>query len=318
MLLKSTDDKSRRIALLEDLQRSDRIDARQRRWLREELSRVRIGIEGEKESAYFLDQHFKGGKNHVWLHDLRIVVDGDVAQIDHLVINRAFGMYLIETKNYGGNVSINEQGEFTIDYGEESFGIPSPIEQSRRHARILLRLMERLGIGNRTGSPLQCHHVVMFHPRAIIRRPPQSAVDTSNIIKADQFPSWHEKFTSDDGISALETLRGLVNVRSLETIKEWGDKLIRQHRPANPLELPEFMTVNPPGPPVLETTATSAPRASMERAGPVTPTVDRQKKLICLQCNAKISFNEGRFCWNQEARFKGGQYCREHQKLFPA
>lgn len=317
MLLKSPDDKSKRLGLLEDLQRSDLIDARQRKWLREELSRVKTGIAGEKESAYVLDQYFKGGKNHVWLHDLRIVFEGDVAQIDHLVINRAFGMYLIETKNYGGNVSINEQGEFTIDYGDESFGVPSPIEQSRRHARILLRLMERLGIGNRTGGPLQCHHVVMFHPRAIIRRPPKSLVDTRNIIKADQFPSWHEEFTKEDGISTLEALRGLVNIRALETLKEWGEMLIRQHRPANPLELPDFMAArHSPEPAAGVSPRSPVPSPSPAPAAPAP--APGQKKLICLHCNAKITFNEGRFCWNQESRFKGGQYCREHQKLFPA
>ncbi len=66
------------------------------KWLREELSRFRKGIQGEKDSAYYLDQYFKGGQNHVLLHDLRFVVDGDVVQIDHLIINRGFGCYLID------------------------------------------------------------------------------------------------------------------------------------------------------------------------------------------------------------------------------
>ncbi|WP_088287324.1 hypothetical protein [Ideonella sp. A 288] len=30
-------------------------------------------------------------------------------------------------------------------------------------------------------------------------------------------------------------------------------------------------------------------------------------------CGAKLSFAEGKFCWNNEARFGGLQYCREHQ-----
>ena len=41
----------------------------------------------------------------------------------------------------------------------------------------------------------------------------------------------------------------------------------------------------------------------------------RTKRLICLHCNEKISWAEGRFCWGNSARFKGGQYCREHQAL---
>ena len=209
--------------MLEDLQQSPLLDARQKKWLREELLRYRKGIQGERESAYYLDQYFKGGENHVVLHDLRFVVDGDVAQIDHLVINRGIGVYLIETKNYSGNLVINDRGEFTVEYDDDHFGIPSPIEQSRRHERILSRLLARLGIVNRAGGPLSCHHVVMLHPKAIIRRPAAKSFDTSNVIKADQFPTWHGQFVDKSGFT--DVLKLAVNIRALDTIKEWGEKL---------------------------------------------------------------------------------------------
>jgi hypothetical protein len=306
MLLKSADDKSRRIALLHDLQNSTALDQRQKKWLREELIRLRKGIQGERDSAYFLDQHFKGAENHVLLHDLRIQVDGDVAQIDHVIINRGVGMYLLETKNYSGNVLINEHGEFTVDYDGERFGVESPVEQSRRHARILQRLLERLEIRSRTGGPLDCYHVVMFHPKAVITRPDKAAFDTSNVIKADQFPTWHEQFVEREfGVSKI--LQAAVNLRSRDTIKEWGEKLKRQHLPANLLELPEFMQPRTapaaPAPPAASTTLNAAQ-------------AEGAKRLICLHCNGKISFPEGKFCWNNSARFRGGQYCREHQALF--
>ncbi len=307
MLLKSADDKSKRLALLEDLQQSALLDARQKLWLREELVRLRKGIQGERDSAYFLDQHFKDGQNHVVLHDLRFVVDGDVAQIDHLVINRGLGMYLIETKNYAGNVIINEHGEFTVDYGTDRFGVQSPVEQSRRHARILHKLMERLGIVGRTGGPPECFHVVMFHPKAIITRPKAPGVDASHVIKADQFPTWHGQFV-DKELGVGKVLRAVVNMRSLDTIKEWGEKLIRQHRPANLLELPDFMKAT--------ATAPRAEPAPAPAAGTASAAEQPAKKLICLQCNAKISYAEGKFCWNNSLRFAGGQYCREHQARF--
>lgn len=78
MLLKSADDKSKRRELLEELQRSEYVDSTQRKWLREELMRLNKGIQGERESAHYLDQYFKDGVNHVFLHDLRFVVDGEV------------------------------------------------------------------------------------------------------------------------------------------------------------------------------------------------------------------------------------------------
>lgn len=321
MLLKSADDKTKRIALLEDLQKSTLLDARQKKWLREELGRLRKGLQGERDSAYYLDQYFKDSENHVVLHDLRFKFEGDVAQIDHLVISRALGIYLIETKNYAGNVSINAHGEFTVDYDGDRFGVPSPIEQSRRHERVLLRLMERLGIEARIGGAMQCHHVVMFNPKSIITRPKPGEFDTRNVIKADQFPSWRGQYV-DREVGGTGIFKAIANLRSFDTIKEWGEKLIRQHRPGNLLELPEFMQVRKP-----RENAKLAPNPTEPIQSPVDATgssavskigeaCSGEKKLICLHCNSKISFAEGRFCWNNALRFKGGQYCREHQALF--
>ena len=320
MLLKPADDKSKRLTLLEDLQKSALLDFRQKKWLREELGRFRKGIQGERDSAYYLDQYFKGGENHVVLHDLRFAVDGDVAQIDHLIINRGIGIYLIETKNYSGNLVINEHGEFTAEYDDDHFGIPSPIEQSRRHERILLRLLTTLGIENRTGAPLSCYHLVMLHPKAVIRRPAAKTFDTSNVIKADQFPTWHGQFVEKIGFT--DALKMAVNLRARDTIQEWGEKLKRQHRPANQLELPDFMRPAPQTKaPVLKpevAPAVSRPStvaaATPAQETPQTPAPS--KRLICAKCASKISYPEGKFCWNNEKRFGGLQYCREHQLMF--
>ncbi len=297
------------------------LDFRQKKWLREELGRLRKGIQGERDSAYYLDQYFKDSENHVVLHDLRFVFEGDVAQIDYLVISRALGIYLIGTKNYAGDVSINAHGEFTVDYDGDRFGVPSPIEQSHRHERVLLRLMDRLGIEARVGGAMQCHHVVMFNPKSIITRPKPNEFDTRNVIKADQFPSWREQYV-DREVGGTKIFKAIANLRSFDTIKEWGEKLVRQHRPANLLDLPEFMQVqkvrekaktNPQSTdstqlPVAETVLTAVANSAGNGSG--------EKRLICLHCNKKISFAEGRFCWNSAVRFNGGQYCREHQAFF--
>lgn len=335
MILKSADSKLKRLQLLEELQQSDRLDDFQRNWLRQQLPRERKGIQGEKEAAFFLDQYYKQGTNHVVLHDLRLVVDGDVAQIDHLVINRAIGMYLIETKNYRGNLIINENGEFTVEYDNgDRYGIPSPLEQSKRHERILRRALERLDIKSRTGGPIDLFHVVMVHPQALITRPPAKAFDTSNVIKADQFPSWHTGFVDRES-SVGVTLKAAVNMRSLDTIKEWGEKLVRQHRPASQLDLPDFMQPKKHVPAALRPVdsvakAVVAPGKPAPGAAPVPPPQPRngvqqnqtiaspapERKLICVQCGTKISFAEGKFCWNNSRRFGGHQYCREHQANF--
>jgi hypothetical protein len=316
MLIKSADDKSKRLALLQDLQQSPMLDTRQKEWLRDELRRCKAGIEGEKAAAFYLDGHYKDSQNNVVLHDLRFQIDGEVAQIDHLVINRTGYVVLIETKNYSGDLEVNAHGEFTARYGKDRYGIPSPFEQSRRHARILGRLLERLEISTRTDKLPEFHNVVMMHPKAIIERPDPKAFDTSFLIKADQFPAWHDKLV--DGVGAGALFKALFNMRSPETIAEWGQKLKRQHRPADLLVLPEFMQPKPKLVQAATVPKKAAPAPIETPATPIATEADASlaKKLICAQCREKISFPEGKFCWNNAKRFGGLQYCREHQGLF--
>ena len=311
MLLKSADDKSKRLHLLETLQNADVLDATQRKWLHEEVVRVTKGLQGERDSAYYIDSYFKDSANHVVLHDLRLVVDGDVAQIDHLIFNRGLGAYLIETKNYAGNLDINERGEFTASYGRMQFGVPSPLEQSKRHERVLLKCLHQLGISGRMQSDLRMIHLVMLHPKAIIHRPPAAAFDTSNVIKADQFPQWHRQFI--DGVGVATVLKAAVNMRSLDTLADWGRKLMQLHQPADPLALPAFMQ---PKHPVHGWAVAPTPDAAGAEQASAADTTPPTKRLLCAECGSKISYAEGKYCWNQPQRFGGLQYCREHQRQF--
>ena len=326
MLIKLADDKSKRVALLQDLQKSSLLDARQKEWLRVELRNLTAGIKGEREAAFHLDGHYKDGQNNVLLHDLRFQIDGEVAQIDHLVINRTGYMVLIETKNYSGDLEVNAHGEFTVRYGKDRYGIASPYEQSRRHARILSKLLERLEISTRTDKLPELHNVVMMHPQAIIQRPDPKAFDTSFLIKADQFRAWHEKLV--DGFSTGGVFKAIFNMRSPDSIREWGEKLKRQHRPQDQLDLPDFMQPKaqqaqqpqqPQPSPATKPTQYAAPQpiAAPVAAEPAPPDLALAKKLICAHCRAKICYPEGKFCWNNAKRFGGLQYCREHQGLFP-
>lgn len=303
MILKHADDKSRRIEFLEQIRKSTLLDARQKSWIDDELNRTKRGIEGERDAAHYLDTHWRDSRDHVVLHDLRIVVDDEVAQIDHLIISRACRFYLLETKNFGCNVVISDRGEFTAEYGRQRWGIPSPIEQSRRHEVILARMLERLGITGRANTKPTFQHVVMFAPRAIITRPDSSTFDTRDVIKADQFQTWRENHVEALGIKSL--LGVAINMRGQDTVREWGEVLVRQHRAPDPLTLPAFM--------MPKAQVDAAVQQQLPTTGVPTPP---ERRLTCITCGAKISFAEGKFCWNNKLRFGGGQYCREHQQQF--
>ena len=313
MILKQADDRSRRVALLRELQQSTNLDAFQRNWLRDELQRLERGIQGERDAAHYIDNVFRNSDKIAVIHDLRISVDGEVAQIDHLLVHRALRFYLLESKNYNGNVQINDRGEFSVSYGQERlYGIESPLEQSRRHERVLRRLLDKLGIAGRGGLPLTFHHAVLFHPRAVITRPDRKAFDSDNVIKADQIGTWIQAYNDKD-LAGLSVLGAVMNLHSMEATQGWAEQLIGCHRPAPLFELPEFMKpkaapVQPPSQPLP-----TPPLASPPVDQPAAPDESLRRKLICVTCHQKISFAEGKFCWSNEKRFGGFQYCRAHQ-----
>lgn len=341
MLLKTADDKSARVKQLEALILSPMLDMGQKAWAKKELSRLLKGIQGERESAYYLDRRYVDSSTHVLLHDLRLAIDGEVAQIDHLLINRGGAFFLIETKNYAGNLVISEHGEFSVEYGDDRFGIPSPIEQGKRHEAVLRKALDRLSLGARA-LQTDVFQLVMLHPKATIQRPDVKAFDTSNVIKADQYETWHQKFV--DRLGTFTMLKSLANARTLETIKEWGEMLVAEHKPANLLQLPDFIE-KALGPashakPVAGQVSNPSPTNSLRQSpapAPETNTVSEQtkprvtavrpstgfaspgeKKLVCNHCGNKISYPEGKFCWTYPERFGDTQYCREHQRLFPS
>ncbi|GAB3363514.1 MULTISPECIES: nuclease-related domain-containing protein [Giesbergeria] len=325
MLIKSADDKSRRIALLESLLQAPQLSSEQKTWLQHEVKNVRYGVQGERDAAHYIDNHFADAPNHAVIHDLRVVHEGEVAQIDHLVISRGFVFYLLETKNFSGNLQINEFGEFTVNYGpDRAFGIPSPLEQSRRHENVLTKVLEQLGITGRVQRKPDFRHVVLIHPKCTIQRPDAKKYDTSSVIKADQFASWHKEHVEKD-TSTFQVLGSIFNLRSADTVRQWAEKLASLHSPPDLLALPEFLqsrAAAPITPPAVARVSTPAHHP----AAPVAPTptlvsgsddgTALKKRCICATCAAKISYAEAKFCWNNPRRFGGLQYCREHQGAF--
>ena len=58
MLIKSADDKRKRLELFESLQQSSVLDHGQKDWVRQELFRLRQGIAGERDAAHYIDSQF--------------------------------------------------------------------------------------------------------------------------------------------------------------------------------------------------------------------------------------------------------------------
>lgn len=286
MLIKSADDRTQRLQLLEELSETTGLDPAARKWAEKELLALRLGLQGERDAAHYLERAFGSSANVAVLHDLRLEADGAVAQIDHLLFDRLLTFYLLETKTFGGDLHINAHGEFHVEYrGRRRYGIPSPLEQSRRHEPVLRSTLDRLGIVGRAGIPPTFVHVVLVHPKAVIHRPTKDAVDTSAIIKADQFPEWHARHL--DGISTIQGLGQLFNLRATDTLREWAERLTAEHLPAHPLDLPAFVVES------LQAVAGAGAN--------------------CAQCGKTLTPKVVSYCRDNAERFGGRLYCFAHQ-----
>lgn len=194
---------------------------------------MRAGDKGEQESAYFIDFESAASKNRVVLHDLRFEVNGRVAQIDHLMINRLLDVYVFETKHFNSGIKITEEGEFLRwnDYKKTFEGMPSPLLQNERHIQVLKDVFDQIDMPTRLGMRLAptFHTLVLIAPNARIDRPKK--FDTSRVVKADALGKTLK--IDNEEASILGALGSVAKIVSLETIEDIGRQLILRHSPTS-------------------------------------------------------------------------------------
>jgi hypothetical protein len=187
MIIKKMDSKEQEIGELGALLKG-KLSFHQRFLIERELKAIRGGVSGERDSAYYIDFYFGDSKNWAVIHDLRLEHRGKVAQIDHLLINRFFDIYILESKNYSNKLKITPEGEFQASYGKEWIGIPSPIEQNKRHIYLLdLFLKHHDMLPKRVGISIRpkFKSLILVSPKSIISRPLKKRFDAGSVIKAD-------------------------------------------------------------------------------------------------------------------------------------
>ncbi len=165
------------------------------------------------------------------LHDLRIEEAGQVAQIDHLLINRFLEIYVLESKTFGNGIAINEHGEFTTWIGNRPVGTPSPIEQNRRHIAVLEILLRALPMPKRLGIRLTptLKSFVLVSNESNITRPSKSKFNTDEVVKAEAFATLVDK--EIDGRSGAAILASAAKIVAPETIETIARLLLSEHQP---------------------------------------------------------------------------------------
>ena len=230
MIIKNKDDCQAQIDYLSDLLERD-LPADKKSLIDRELKSLYSGNKGENSSSYYLDFDFRNTKNWVLIHDLRLEHDGDVAQIDHLLIGRMLDVYVIETKNFNSGVVISEEGDFSYFYKNRPYPIPSPIAQNERHIRLLDCLLNdndllptRLGIKIKPNY----RNIVLISPQSRLTKPTKGLYDCSGVMKSDKFKERFNKDFDDESFSFVMSLAKVISTQSLTT---FANKLALLHKP---------------------------------------------------------------------------------------
>lgn len=298
MIIKSASNKDRDIAVLEKIAGNPGLSDVLAKRIANEIKFIRAGSKGEREAAYEIDFHLRNSRDYAVIHDLRIEYEGRVAQIDHLVIDRNLRFWVLESKHFAEGVAVNSEGEFTAFYWGRPKGIPSPIEQNKKHCHVLCDVLTKSGNIKLpkflflTARP-KFRNVVLVSKQARIQRAREWKEQNAWILKADLFWSFLKK-------REKEKNEGEPWVFGAEQLEQVATELAMCHQPiqfdwearfasSDSVERPELVQIV--GPPKEDV-------SSCERCG--------------VGLDAKVVW----FCRRSKARFLGGVYCRTCQPKF--
>lgn len=121
-----------KISQLNDLK--PKLNYEGQRIIEEDIKFFNIGYSGEKQLLFELKN------SHMPLHifyDVNLEYEDLKSQIDFIIIGE-YKIFIIECKNYIGDIIIDNQGNFIRKYNNKKEGIYSPITQNERHTKLLI------------------------------------------------------------------------------------------------------------------------------------------------------------------------------------
>lgn len=302
MIIKKSDDRATDVMELHRLLQYP-ISAKQRFLIEREAKCIGSGVRGEDSSAYYINFRYHDSPNWAVIHDLRLELNGFVAQVDHLLINRCLDVYVLESKNYYYGIKISPVGEFLAWNGKSYVGIESPIEQNKRHISLLDKVVTQRGmLPTRLGitMPAAYHNYVLVAPNSRIDRPAAAEFDTSMVIKADALVESIGKRV--DAMGVVNTLATAAKMVSTETLETFARSLARLHRPSKINYADKFgVSVQNGNTAVKEEPVTHG-------------TANEAINIRCEACGVDIESKVVYFCRMNKVRLGGKVLCQACQK----
>jgi hypothetical protein len=238
---------------------------------------VQAGRRAEEQMAFYLRRAFGEDPKTEVLNGLRVERQGEVAQIDHLLIS-THGFTLIESKSVTTQIRVNAQGEWSRQVGSAWQGMPSPMLQVDRQADLLRALLSdhvdqffrKVLTLQFTFTSVPFDGLVAISDMGVIQRPPGFA--TKQVLKADQITSRiqevYEAYRRASGLFSLN-LKDAGAEFSDKTVTNLTEFLLQQHKPQP--QSANFSVSTAPLPKVVASPSTSAAKSEAKRV--VSPVV---------------------------------------------
>jgi hypothetical protein len=315
MQIKAADDLQPTIDALGVLAVRVDADDRQRQAIELELRLIKSGARAERDAAFQLEFYTRDRRDVMTIHGLRIDYNGRVASIDHVVINSLLQFWVCESKSVAEVVEINEHGEWSNYYRGRAQGIGSPIEQNRRHLRVLKDVLTSHPLISATlrGLPRQPEFkslVIVSKKGRVDRTAAGSVGGIETVVKADQ--AFSRIDTGGDSRNPQTQMWDQeVDDSTLETLAR---QLAALHSPSKVDWAARFGL--PPEPPLrlLTDQLPSETKSSAMQSTPVVIPIGVAARATCATCRAIVSQAVVEYCRANVVVLGGAIYCIGCQK----
>jgi len=204
---------------------------------------IKAGLAAERQMAFYLKRAFADKEDIFVLNDIRLERNGEVAQIDHLIVH-SYGFIIVESKSVSSKVSVNDHAEWKRIYNNKESGMRSPIQQAKIQASFLTTYLEAKGntlfkksivdkvIANPKYEYYKFDVLVAISDTGIIER---DNIDLPEVLKADAVP---DKVLDLIDTGKKDMLKALVNPFALsegyrfrsDTVKKIANFLVAMHK----------------------------------------------------------------------------------------
>ena len=150
------------------------------------LENLNLQAERQKNKWRFTCVVFFGSSADVdVLNYLRIDLNGEVAQMDHLVLH-PFGLLIVESKSVSDGIQITDDGQWMRWFNRKPAGMASPITQAQLQSKLLKELLEKTVKQKGFFDKVRLDVLVAISDGGTITWPKSGALP--EVCKADQVP----------------------------------------------------------------------------------------------------------------------------------